>query len=54
LFAFWRQHPDKLPQSYQEDANSDAHGAPAQTVCDYIAGTTDNFINEQYRVLMEL
>ena len=45
MFAFWTQHPDKLPESYQEDAKKSL----PQTVCDYIAGMTDNFINEQHR-----
>jgi len=45
MFAFWMQHPEKLPQSYQEDARTSL----PQTVCDYIAGMTDNFIKEQHR-----
>src|SRR3954462_1773036 len=46
MFAFWMQHPEKLPHSYQDEAKNSL----PQTVCDYIAGMTDNFINEQYRV----
>jgi dGTPase len=46
MFAFWMQHPDKLPPSYQDDARASL----PQTVCDYIAGMTDNFINEQHRL----
>ena len=45
MFAFWMQHPEKLPHGYQEDAKASL----PQTVCDYIAGMTDNFINEQHR-----
>jgi dGTP triphosphohydrolase len=48
MFGFWMQHPEKLPESYQEDAKASL----PQTVCDYIAGMTDNFINEQHRVLI--
>ncbi len=48
MFAFWMQHPEKLPESYQDDAKASL----PQTVCDYIAGMTDNFINEQHRALI--
>jgi len=46
MFALLMAHPEKLPHSYQEDAKESL----PQTVCDYIAGMTDNFINEQHRV----
>jgi dGTPase len=45
LFAFWMEHPDALPQTYQEKA----HQEPLpRIICDYIAGMTDNYIYEQY------
>jgi dGTPase len=38
LFQFFLDHPDKLPEGYQES------GAPIhRTVCDYIAGMTDGY-----------
>ena len=46
LFAFWMATPAALPASYQEKARIEN---PAQVVCDYIAGMTDNFIYEQYQ-----
>jgi dGTPase len=40
------KHPQKLPPSYQEKAESEPL---ARIVCDYIAGMTDTYINEQYQ-----
>jgi dGTPase len=45
LFAFWMDHPEELPHTYQEKAESEPL---ARIVCDYIAGMTDNFIATQY------
>jgi dGTPase len=45
LFDLWMKHPQKLPPSYQEKAESEPL---ARIVCDYIAGMTDLYINEQY------
>jgi dGTPase len=46
LFDFWMTHPEDLPRSYREKA----HDEPlARVVCDYIAGMTDGFIDEQHR-----
>ena len=45
LFAFWMAHPDALPISYQQKAESEPL---ARIVCDYVAGMTDNYIYEQY------
>src|SRR6266581_3408729 len=45
LFDLWMKHPEKLPASYQEKAESEPL---ARVVCDYIAGMTDTYINEQY------
>jgi dGTPase len=45
LFDLWMKHPEKLPASYQEKAESEPL---ARVVCDYIAGMTDTFIYEQY------
>jgi len=45
LFDLWMKHPRKLPPSYQEKAQSEPL---ARIVCDYIAGMTDTYINEQY------
>jgi dGTPase len=48
MFQFWLAHPEKLPASYREQADS-GKSSLARIVCDYIAGMTDNFINEQHR-----
>ena len=45
LFAYWMEKPSALPHSYQEKAQAEPL---ARVVCDYIAGMTDHFINEQY------
>jgi dGTPase len=45
LFELWMSHPEKLPRSYQEKAESEPL---ARVVCDYIAGMTDPYIYEQY------
>jgi dGTPase len=50
LFDLWMKHPQKLPPSYQEKAESEPL---ARIVCDYIAGMTDTYINEQYEKYCE-
>jgi dGTPase len=45
LFAFWMENPKALPHNYQEKAKEDSL---PRTICDYVAGMTDNFIFEQY------
>jgi len=45
LFAFWMDHPETLPQHYQEKARQETL---PRVICDYIAGMTDPFIFEQY------
>jgi dGTPase len=49
MFRFWFANPEKLPASYREQASS-GNSSKARIVCDYIAGMTDNFINEQHRI----
>lgn len=49
LFRHWMQHPEALPLSYQEHKGDTL----ARTVCDYIAGMTDNFILDQHRRLVK-
>ena len=45
LFDFWMAHPEELPPTYQEKAESEPL---ARIVCDYIAGMTDGYIVEQH------
>ena len=45
LFEYWTGHPQALPTSYQEKTLREP---VPRVVCDYIAGMTDNFIQEQY------
>ncbi|MGH9406447.1 MAG: deoxyguanosinetriphosphate triphosphohydrolase [Terriglobia bacterium] len=46
LFRHYLAHPRSLPPSYSaRNANEPAE----QVVCDYIAGMTDNFFEDQYR-----
>lgn len=46
LFAFFMKTPEKLPVSYQEKMQ---HEPLHRIVCDYIAGMTDNYIQDQHR-----
>ncbi len=48
LFAFWVEHPESLPHSYQEKAKEDSL---PRVICDYVAGMTDHFILEQHERL---
>jgi len=48
LFDCLTRNPQALPASYQEKTR---HEALARVVCDYIAGMTDNFIQEQHAAL---
>jgi dGTPase len=45
LFAHWMEEPGDLPRAYQEKAETDPL---PRVICDYIAGMTDPFINQQY------
>ncbi|MGH9377537.1 MAG: deoxyguanosinetriphosphate triphosphohydrolase [Terriglobia bacterium] len=44
LFKHYLKHPRSLPPFYSAKALRD----PVQVVCDYIAGMTDNFFEQQY------
>jgi dGTPase len=48
LFDYWTSRPQALPASYQEKTR---HQPLPRVVCDYIAGMTDNFIQEQHAAL---
>jgi dGTPase len=48
LFDYWTSRPHALPASYQEKTR---HQPLPRVVCDYIAGMTDNFIQEQHTAL---
>jgi dGTPase len=49
LFGHFVAHPESLPPAYQDKAKVDSL---ARVVCDYVAGMTDNFIQENYERLM--
>jgi dGTPase len=49
LFQYYFRAPDALPLGYREAFSRD----PTRTVCDYIAGMTDNFILAQFAQLAE-
>jgi dGTPase len=46
LFEFFMKSPGELPPNYQEKMN---HEPLHRIVCDYLAGMTDNYIQEQHR-----
>jgi len=45
LFEYWLNHPETLPHTYREKAESEPL---ARVVCDYIAGMTDHFVLERH------
>ena len=45
LFRFYVDHPEQLPADFQPQLSFDALG---RTVCDYIAGMTDNYAIEKF------
>ena len=49
LFRFFFEHPEKMPPSYAEQANSEPR---YRVVCDYIAGMTDHFLLRQCQELL--
>ncbi len=46
LFEFFMQMPGELPASYQEKMQQEPLH---RIVCDYIAGMTDNYVQQQHR-----
>jgi dGTPase len=46
LFRFFLEHPRSLPASYFAKTQQ---GPAHRVVCDYIAGMTDNYLQEKYR-----
>jgi dGTPase len=49
LFAFFLEHPDRLPKHYAELAEREPRH---RVVCDYIAGMTDHFLLRQCEELL--
>ena len=47
LFHFYLGHPDRMARFYYEKSRSEP---PHRAVCDYLAGMTDNFLQEQYQL----
>jgi dGTPase len=47
LFTYFMDTPASLPESYQQKAR---HEPLHQIVCDYIAGMTDTYVQEQHRL----
>ncbi len=46
LFEYFVEHPRSLPAAYFAKTQEEP---PHRVVCDYIAGMTDNYLQEQYR-----
>ncbi len=46
LFSFFMSAPEELPGGYQSKADEEP---VYRVVCDYIAGMTDNYVQEQHR-----
>ena len=47
LYSYFLSNPDRMPAEYLERGGEDM----ARSVCDYIAGMTDNYATELYRDL---
>jgi dGTPase len=45
LFEYYFAHPEKLPEDFQPQLSFDGM---ERTVCDYIAGMTDNYAVDKY------
>ena len=45
LFEYYITHPDALPEDFQPQLSFDGM---ERTVCDYIAGMTDNYAVDKY------
>jgi dGTPase len=50
LFEEFCRNPDLLPERYRSRIES---GSPQRTICDYLAGMTDRFIQEEYLRLFQ-
>ena len=50
LFEEFCRHPRQLPPRYQELA---AHASVEQAVCDYLAGMTDRYAQDEYLRLFQ-
>ena len=46
LFEYYIAHPEALPEDFQPQLSFDGM---ERTVCDYIAGMTDNYALEKFR-----
>jgi len=49
LFQFFLRHPERLPESYAEQAHAEA---PHRVICDYVAGMTDVFFRRTYEQML--
>ncbi len=50
LFHYYLDHPDRMARFYYEKSRSEP---PHRAVCDYIAGMTDNFLQDQYQLHLQ-
>lgn len=50
LFEEFCRHPDQLPTRYQQRART---GCPEQVVCDYLAGMTDRYAQDEFLRLFQ-
>ena len=50
IFEAYQSNPDQLPPKYHEQA--DAEGLQ-RAICDYIAGMTDRYAQDEYQRLYE-
>ena len=48
LYEYYSAHPEALPEDFQPQLSFDGMG---RTVCDYIAGMTDNYAVDKFTQL---
>ena len=50
IFEAYRRNPDQLPPTYRERADTEGLDV---AICDYIAGMTDRYAQDEYQRLYE-
>lgn len=52
LFQWYLQYPEQLPKKLQQKLE-EGKETPKRIICDYIAGMTDRYVNDEYRRCFE-
>ncbi len=52
LFEWYSKHPEQLPKKHQQKLK-EGFDSKKRIICDYIAGMTDRYVNDEYRRCFE-